>query len=204
VPELIDVRAVVGAATPTSGKSSRDDGSPLSAMLRHPDAKMATERVLIMEYIQGVKCTDLQALDAAGVDRQELLTDIMKAFALQMHVDGCFNGDPHSGNILVEIPRRRARTASEAPGAQQLQSPTSGATSRTRAMPVLLDFGLTKVLPDAMRLAFCKMVVAATSADAGAYMRVGGLPAWMVVWGYQPHSIANCVLRPCRRSPGLV
>ncbi len=60
-----------------------------------------TRRVLTMERIQGIKITDIAALDAAGLDRQEVARrniDILLRAVLQ---DGYFHADPHAGNFMV-------------------------------------------------------------------------------------------------------
>ena len=60
-----------------------------------------TKRVLTMERIQGIKITDVQALDAAGLDREEIASrniDILLRAVLQ---EGFFHADPHAGNFMV-------------------------------------------------------------------------------------------------------
>ncbi|KAH8052654.1 hypothetical protein JL720_14893 [Aureococcus anophagefferens] len=74
----------------------------------------------------GCACTvpgpnDARALSRLEVDVDELLGDISEAFATNILIDGRFNADPHPGNILVR---------------------------KSDGRPVLLDFGLTKVLPE--------------------------------------------------------
>ncbi len=60
-----------------------------------------TKRVLTMEFIDGIKITDLAALEAAGVDRQEVARMLMEAYARQMIRHGFFHADPHPGNLLI-------------------------------------------------------------------------------------------------------
>jgi ubiquinone biosynthesis protein len=52
--------------------------------------------------VSGVKITNVQALDAAGVDRTLLATVFMRAIVKQVLYDGFFHGDPHPGNVLVD------------------------------------------------------------------------------------------------------
>ena len=40
-------------------------------------------------------------LDERKVDREALLQTVTSAFAHQIFVDGCFNGDPHPGNVML-------------------------------------------------------------------------------------------------------
>lgn len=57
----------------------------------------SAERVLILEYMDGVRLNDSESLQALGVDKQKLVEEITRAYAHQIYVDGFFNGDPHPG-----------------------------------------------------------------------------------------------------------
>lgn len=59
----------------------------------------STEKVLILEYMDGVRLNNIESLEALGVDKQKLVEEITRAFAHQIYVDGFFNGDPHPGMI---------------------------------------------------------------------------------------------------------
>lgn len=59
-------------------------------------------RVLTMEFIKGVKITNVAAIDAAGLDRIEIARTFITAFVKQILFDGFFHGDPHPGNILID------------------------------------------------------------------------------------------------------
>jgi len=61
----------------------------------------SSRRVITMEYIEGVKATDIEALDAAGVDRDEVARRLIRSMIKQVLVDGFFHGDPHPGNVIV-------------------------------------------------------------------------------------------------------
>jgi ubiquinone biosynthesis protein len=66
----------------------------------YPD--LSTARVMTQEFIRGVKITNVEALDAAGVDRTRLAVTFMRAVVKQVLYDGFFHGDPHPGNVLVD------------------------------------------------------------------------------------------------------
>lgn len=104
-----------------------------------PEVVQSTEKVIILEYMDGVRLNDIDALQALGVDRKKFVEEITRAYAHQIYVDGFFNGDPHPGNFLVskEFPHR----------------------------PILLDFGLTKSLPATTKQALAKMLLAAAEGD---------------------------------------
>jgi len=62
---------------------------------------LSGERVLTMEFIRGIKISDVTKLEAAGLDRQELGVAFIRALIKQVLVDGFFHGDPHPGNLFV-------------------------------------------------------------------------------------------------------
>jgi ubiquinone biosynthesis protein len=66
-------------------------------------APYSTGQVLTMEYIKGVKISNLQAIDAAGIDRQVLASNTLRALIKQLMIDGFFHADPHPGNLLVNL-----------------------------------------------------------------------------------------------------
>ena len=59
-------------------------------------------RVLTMEYVPGVKISDVQALDELGVDRTELAETLDRAYLQMIIEDGVFHADPHPGNLAVQ------------------------------------------------------------------------------------------------------
>jgi ubiquinone biosynthesis protein len=61
----------------------------------------STRRVLTTEFVEGTKVTDLQALEAQGIDRALLARRILTAYCQMIFVDGVYHADPHPGNILV-------------------------------------------------------------------------------------------------------
>jgi ubiquinone biosynthesis protein len=63
---------------------------------------LSTGRVMTQEFIRGVKITNVDKLDAAGVNRTELAVAFMRAIVKQVLYDGFFHGDPHPGNVLVD------------------------------------------------------------------------------------------------------
>jgi predicted unusual protein kinase regulating ubiquinone biosynthesis (AarF/ABC1/UbiB family) len=61
-----------------------------------------TRRVLVLEWMDGIKITDFSALDAAGVDRDRLAKHLADAYFTQILMAGYFHADPHPGNLLVQ------------------------------------------------------------------------------------------------------
>jgi ubiquinone biosynthesis protein len=60
-----------------------------------------TKRVLTMEYFDGTKISDLEALDWAGIDRKKVAETLAVSVCNQILRDGFFHADPHPGNIQV-------------------------------------------------------------------------------------------------------
>lgn len=65
--------------------------------------ELSTDKVLTMEFIRGVKISNLEAIDAAGLDRKVLAQNALRAIVKQLLIDGFFHADPHPGNVLVEL-----------------------------------------------------------------------------------------------------
>ncbi|MEJ5222634.1 MAG: AarF/ABC1/UbiB kinase family protein, partial [Tepidiforma sp.] len=94
-------------------------------------------KVLVTEYVDGARLLDAERRDAHAPDRAALAQAITSAYGHQIMVDGLFQADPHPGNILV-LPGGRV---------------------------ALLDFGLTKELPDAARRGFARLVLGTANRD---------------------------------------
>jgi predicted unusual protein kinase regulating ubiquinone biosynthesis (AarF/ABC1/UbiB family) len=60
-----------------------------------------TKRVLVMEYIDGVKITDVEGIRAIGVDPADIAKILMYAFSEMILRHGFFHADPHPGNLMV-------------------------------------------------------------------------------------------------------
>jgi predicted unusual protein kinase regulating ubiquinone biosynthesis (AarF/ABC1/UbiB family) len=63
--------------------------------------EFSSRRVLVTEYIAGIKVTDKEALEAAGIDILLLLAHGARANLTQLFEHGLFHADPHPGNLLV-------------------------------------------------------------------------------------------------------
>jgi aarF domain-containing kinase len=95
-------------------------------------------RVLTMDYLDGTKITDVETLRAAGIDTAAVASSLIDLYNVMVLRHGMFHADPHPGNLLVLPPAE--------PGGP--------------ARIGLIDFGLTKRLPDEFR----QQVVVLTSA----------------------------------------
>ena len=61
-----------------------------------------------MERVGGIKIDDVEALDAAGIDRPALAVRATEMIAQMIFEDGFFHADPHPGNMFVEAGGRIA------------------------------------------------------------------------------------------------
>ncbi len=90
----------------------------------------STRRVLVMEYLEGVKITDLEGMHRAGIDPQAVSQLVTDAYCEQLYLHGMFHADPHPGNLFV------------LPGPKL----------------IMLDFGLCRQLDDKFRLGYARLV----------------------------------------------
>ncbi|MGE5371511.1 MAG: ABC1 kinase family protein [Solirubrobacterales bacterium] len=60
-----------------------------------------TSRVLVMEYVPGIKISDLDTLRSSGADLEIVASRIIEALFTQVYENGFFHADPHPGNIAV-------------------------------------------------------------------------------------------------------
>ncbi|MDE1769405.1 MAG: AarF/ABC1/UbiB kinase family protein [Thaumarchaeota archaeon] len=61
----------------------------------------STQNILTMEYLPGIKITNVKALDEAGIDREQLVVRAHKVFFTMLLKHELFHADPHPGNIAV-------------------------------------------------------------------------------------------------------
>jgi cytochrome P450/predicted unusual protein kinase regulating ubiquinone biosynthesis (AarF/ABC1/UbiB family) len=101
------------------------------------DRDLSGGGLLVLEYLPGIKITDLERLEAAGVDLRAVARHVARIYARMIFDDGFFQGDPHPGNLLVM------------PG----------------GVIGVLDFGLAKELPPRFGDAVARLLVSALSGD---------------------------------------
>lgn len=63
--------------------------------------KLSTEKVLTMEYIDGIKISEFDQLEKAGLNKQIIAHHGGQATLKQVFDHGFFHADPHPGNIFV-------------------------------------------------------------------------------------------------------
>jgi predicted unusual protein kinase regulating ubiquinone biosynthesis (AarF/ABC1/UbiB family) len=63
--------------------------------------RYASRRVLTLEYMPGIKVSNYEAIEAAGLDRQAIARIGAEAYLEQLLNHGFFHADPHPGNLAV-------------------------------------------------------------------------------------------------------
>jgi ubiquinone biosynthesis protein len=100
-------------------------------------------RVLTMELVSGIKITDKQQILDAGLHPREVLQDLMHIFVHMIMADGFFQADPHPGNLMV---------------------------TQTGQI-IVLDFGLSKELPDGFGLGLFELMFSMMTLNEAAMIR---------------------------------
>ena len=99
-----------------------------------------TKRVLTMEFLDGIKITDMAAIDAAGIEKQAIARLLGQSYSRQIFAHGFFHADPHPGNLFVR------------PGPKL----------------IIVDFGLAKQLPAGFVQGFTRLTGALVAANSTA------------------------------------
>jgi predicted unusual protein kinase regulating ubiquinone biosynthesis (AarF/ABC1/UbiB family) len=60
-----------------------------------------TQHVITLQYIPGIKITDIALLDRTGIDREKLVIRVHHVFFKMLLQHSIFHADPHPGNISV-------------------------------------------------------------------------------------------------------
>lgn len=69
---------------------------------------LCTKRLLVMEFIDGVKFTRVDVPEMQGVDRKQIAAIVTHAMARQIFIHRLFHADPSPGNMMILPPDRVA------------------------------------------------------------------------------------------------
>lgn len=116
----------------------RDMGNYRKVVIPSVYDELSSKNVLTMEYLPGTKVTDVESLDAKGIDRKQLVIDVHKIFFTMLLRHSVFHADPHPGNISV--------------------------TDEGRL--ILYDYGMVGRLNDSTRLKLVRLYLALVEKDA--------------------------------------
>lgn len=108
--------------------------------LRVPEVYWSVRRLLCMEFLQGIRPDDIEALNKAGVDRGQLSICFAHLFNNMIFTPGVgLHCDPHAGNIAIR-PLKKPR----GPGNHKFEV-------------ILYDHGLYRYIPTKIRLAYAHL-----------------------------------------------
>lgn len=62
----------------------------------------SSKRILTMDYVEGVKLSDLAALEKYNINRKKLVTNYVNSILEQALLHGLFHADPHPANIFAQ------------------------------------------------------------------------------------------------------
>jgi predicted unusual protein kinase regulating ubiquinone biosynthesis (AarF/ABC1/UbiB family) len=63
--------------------------------------ELCTNKVLVMEWVDGIKLTDGERLEQIDTSRKEIAQKLIQLFLPQWLEAGYFHADPHPGNVMV-------------------------------------------------------------------------------------------------------
>jgi len=98
----LDLRLEAAAASEFRENTVEDEGFRVPVI----DWQRSSQRVLTMEWIDGIAIGDIEALEAAGVERKDLALRVIQSFLLHALRDGFFHADLHQGNLRVDADHR--------------------------------------------------------------------------------------------------
>ena len=87
------------AALSEIGENTRDDPG---FRVPHVDWERTGRDVLTMEWVCGIKMSDVEGLRAAGHDLPKIAANLIQSFLRHTLRDGFFHADMHPGNLFVE------------------------------------------------------------------------------------------------------
>lgn len=93
----LDLRREAGNASELAEAVRAEPGIRIPRILWN----YTSRRTLALEWIDGIKLTDLAAVDAAGFDRHALADVLVRGFLAQTIGVGFFHADMHQGNMLL-------------------------------------------------------------------------------------------------------
>jgi predicted unusual protein kinase regulating ubiquinone biosynthesis (AarF/ABC1/UbiB family) len=127
-------------------------------------------RVLTLENVAAIKVTNLEALEAAGVDRREVARRLYAIYMQQFFITHFVHADPHPGNIFIH-----PLTPSPGPAGSVDTTPEDSTPFRV----AFVDFGMMTEIPERLRLGLREFAIGLGTRDArrivDAYVTAGTL-----------------------------
>jgi ubiquinone biosynthesis protein len=93
----LDLRLESSAAAEFAANTADDPGFAVPRVIW----PLSGRRVMTLGWAEGISAADIDAIDAAGHNRQELAQRILQLFLNHALRDGFFHGDMHQGNLKI-------------------------------------------------------------------------------------------------------
>ena len=74
---------------------------------RVPRVLHADKEFLVMEYVPGIRISDVEGIRAAGMDPAKVADNLLEAFLHQCLSSGLFHSDPHPGNVSISVAEKK-------------------------------------------------------------------------------------------------
>ena len=162
--EEIDYLAEARNAEMFAANFRWDMGHGPGVRVPHVIWNFTTRRVLTLENMHGIKITDYEALEKAGVDRAAVAQYLFETYLTQIFTHGFFHADPHPGNLFVTP---HALTPSP--------SPTKRGGDGWEL--TFIDFGMVGRVPENLHEGLREVLIATGTQDSGrmikAYQTMG-------------------------------
>jgi predicted unusual protein kinase regulating ubiquinone biosynthesis (AarF/ABC1/UbiB family) len=139
-------------------------------------AESSTRRVLIMENVASIKITDIDALDAAGINRRDVARRLFDTYVKQLFTDNFLHADPHPGNLFIQPLTSLTDLLQRLEPSATRTGPPEG-TLDPSDMPgrpfrlVFVDFGMVATVPERIRPHLRDFLIGFASKDAGRLVR---------------------------------
>ena len=132
-------------------------------------------RTLTLEYVGYLKIADLDAIEAAGIDRAEVAKKFYNVYMRQIYETNFVHADPHPGNVFV-----RPLPHPNDPKGTRLGPHDPAPYQPGRSFQIVfVDFGMVAVIPERLRAALRQYAIGFGTRDAHkivqAYVRAGVL-----------------------------
>jgi ubiquinone biosynthesis protein len=93
----LDLRREAASASELAAAMTAEPGFIIPTI----DWRRTSRTVLTLEWIDGIKLSNIAALDAAGIDRPALARVLVRGFLRQAISEGFFHADMHQGNLMA-------------------------------------------------------------------------------------------------------
>ena len=104
--EISDVELDLRMEAAAAGRLAENLRDDAGIYVPWVDLERSTSRMLVIEWIDGIRIDDVPALEAAGHNIADLTEAAARSFFNQVFRDGFFHADMHPGNIFVAADSR--------------------------------------------------------------------------------------------------